>query len=380
MNKFIFWFLIISSSLFAQENNTEEDIWEQFRYFEGEWTGKETGKAGVGVGERTFEFIMNETYLYYKNVSRFEPQEKNPKGETHEDWTFFSFDKNRRKYILREFHSEGFVNQYVLDHVSKDNHSFVYVSENIENGIPGLKTRVTYKILNSHKFKEIFELAFSGEDFTVWLENIWTRKIKPDPERYRESIDMFKWFDTKNSLPSDPVLFVGSSSIRLWETVTYFPGFPVINRGFGGSHISDVNYFIESLVLKYNPKVIVFYAGDNDIAFGKNIDRVFDDYVEFVKEVKTHLPQTQIIYLPIKPSLARWSLWDIMDQENLKIQQYSNTDKMLHFVDLATPMLNSEGKPDSTLFVDDGLHLNAKGYELWSKILLPVVGDVYHEK
>jgi lysophospholipase L1-like esterase len=378
MRKLIFCFLGITGFLFAQDK-IKEDIWEPFRYFEGEWMGDEAGKSGIGKGERSIEFIMDKTYLFYKNTSHFEPQEKNPKGETHEDWTFFSFNKNRQKYIIREFHSEGFVNQYILDSLSNDNHTFVYISENVENAPPGIQARLTYKILSKNKFKEIFELASSGKNFTVWLENIWTRKINPDPERYRESIEMFKWLDTKNSLPSDPVLFVGSSSIRLWETVTYFPGYPVINRGFGGSHISDVNYFIESLVLKYNPKVIVFYAGDNDIAFGKNIDRVFDDYVEFVKAVKTHLPQTQIIYLPIKPSIARWSLWDIMEQTNLKIQQYSNTDKMLHFVDLATPMLDCDGKPDSTLFISDGLHLNAKGYGVWSKILLPVVGEVYHE-
>ena len=297
MRKFIFCFLAMSGLLFAQDN-IDEDIWQSFRYFEGEWRGEETGKAGTGNGERKIEFIMNEKYLFYKNISRFEPQEKNPNGETHEDWTFFSYDNNRKKYVLREFHSEGFVNQYILDNLSDDNKTYVFSSENVENAPTGLRARVTYKILNENKFKEIFELAPTGNEYAVWLENIWTRKEDPDPERYRGAIDRFQWLDKKNFFPTEGVLFVGSSSIVLWETANYFPKIPVINRGFGGSHISDVNYFVESLVVKHKPKVIVFYAGDNDIAAGKNIDRVYGDYVEFVQSIK-------IIYLKLKLFIYR---------------------------------------------------------------------------
>jgi lysophospholipase L1-like esterase len=361
------------------QTGMSEDVWELFRFFEGEWTGEQTGNAGVGKGERTIEFIMEEKYLYYKNVSKFEPQEKNPKGETHEDWTFFSYDVNRKKYVLREFHSEGFVNQYILDELSEDNRTLVFTSENIENAPEGLRARVTLTILERNKFKEVFELANPDKGFSVWLENIWTRKIDPDPERFRGTIDRFMWSDQKNSLPDDAVLFVGSSSIVLWETATYFPEYPVINRGFGGSHISDVYYFTDLVVLKYKPKVIVFYAGDNDVAAGKSDDRVFNDYKEFVKYIRDNLPKTQLIYLPIKPSLARWSVWNIMDSANKKIRDYSNKSDFLHYADLASPMFNSEGIPDSTLFVDDGLHLNAKGYELWSRLLLPELEQVYSD-
>jgi lysophospholipase L1-like esterase len=322
---------------------------------------------------------MNEKYLFYQNVSRFEPQEKNPKGETHEDWTFFSFDNNRKTFVLREFHSEGFINQYTLTIQADDSKIFVFVSENLENAPSGMRARITLNILNRNMFKESFELALPGKEFSLWLENIWTRKIDPDPERFRETIDRFLWSDQKNSLPSDAILFVGSSSIVLWETAKYFPGYPVINRGFGGSHISDVNYFRESVVLKYNPKVIVFYAGDNDVAAGKSDERVYNDYKKFVKYLSENLPNTQLIYLPIKPSLARWSLWDIMDSANEKIQNISNKNEFLHYVDLASPMLNAEGAPDSSLFMDDGLHLNAKGYDLWTKILLPVLNNVYRD-
>jgi hypothetical protein len=177
MLKTTIFFLGFLSLLFAQEK-IPEDIWKPFRYFVGSWVGHETGKAGIGEGERTFEFIMGEKYLFYKNVSRFEPQEKNPKGEIHEDWTFFSFDNNRQAFILREFHSEGFVNKYVLDSLSQDNTTFVFISESSENAPVGLRARVTFSILNENKFREIFELAFPGKDFSIWLENIWTRKEK----------------------------------------------------------------------------------------------------------------------------------------------------------------------------------------------------------
>jgi hypothetical protein len=176
MLKTIIFVLGITCLLFAQESNPV-DIWEPFRYFEGAWTGEETGKSGVGQGERSIEFIMNEKYLFYKNVSRFEPQEKNPKGETHEDWTFFSYDKIRQTYIMREFHSEGFVNQYVLDSLSENSKSFIFNSEQLENAPHGLRARVSFTILDENKFREIFELAFPGKDFSIWLENIWRRKI-----------------------------------------------------------------------------------------------------------------------------------------------------------------------------------------------------------
>jgi len=195
----------------------------------------------------------------------------------------------------------------------------------------------------------------------------------PDPKRFREEIEYFKWYDSKNSFPVDAVLFVGSSSIRFWPTVKYFPKSTVINRGFGGAHISDVLYFLDSLVIKYNPKVIVFYAGDNDVAAGKGSDQVFDDYVEFVESVKRDLPKTKIIYIPIKPSLDRWSFWKEMEKANDEIRLLCEKDKSLFYTDIATSMIGNDSLPDSTLFIEDGLHLNSRGYELWTRVLLPVL-------
>jgi lysophospholipase L1-like esterase len=201
----------------------------------------------------------------------------------------------------------------------------------------------------------------------------------PDPNRFKEEVDYFNWYDSKNSFPEDAVLFVGSSSIRFWETVKYFPNNPVINRGFGGAHISDVIFFIDTLVIKYKPQIIVFYCGDNDMAAEKNAERVFNDYKEFVRLVKKDLPETKILYIPIKPSLDRWSRWSDMRVANELILKFSETDRYLHYIDTATPMLNEKSLPDPSLFVEDGLHLNAKGYELWTKILMPDLDKTYND-
>ena len=155
----------------------------------------------------------------------------------------------------------------------------------------------------------------------------------------------------------NPVVFVGSSSIRKWYTADYFPDVPIVNRGFGGSHISDVIFFINETVLKFNPKVIVFYAGDNDINFGKSYQTVFEDYVNFVEKVRAKVPNTRIVFIPIKPSPARWSLWNEMEKANHAIQKYSQKHSFLYYIDTASPMLNNRGKPKSSLFAKDSLQI-----------------------
>ena len=147
-------------------------------YFTGEWTGEETGAAGIGRGERTYEWIMNGKYLFQKNRSVFEPQEKNPGGEAHEDWAFFSFDKPRNKIVLREFHNEGFVNRYILDELSKDGKTVTFVSEQIENGSPGMKARCVFTAIDQDEFTETFELAMAGGEFKRLLANRWKRRVE----------------------------------------------------------------------------------------------------------------------------------------------------------------------------------------------------------
>ena len=178
-----------------------------------------------------------------------------------------------------------------------------------------------------------------------------TRAVNPG--RFTAEIAAFEAWDRKNSPPKNAVLFVGSSSIRLWQTAEAFPELVVINRGFGGSEVSDVNYYAERIVVKYAPRTIVFYAGDNDIAAGKKPERIAAGFAKFAAEMHEQLPETRIIYLPIKPSIARWKLWPKAQEANA----------------LATPMLGSDGQPRPEIFLDDGLHMNEVGYQIWNETL-----------
>ena len=216
----------------------------------------------------------------------------------------------------------------------------------------------------------------------IFLCNLFSQ-IDPDPRRFYSGnngdeafIENFLRWDQKNTYVENGILFLGSSSIRKWPTSNYFDYLPIINRGFGGSHISDVNYYFKSIATIYKPRTIVLYAGDNDIAGKKTPEQVLEDYIDFIILVREHLPQTKIIYLPIKPSPSRWSMWNDMRQVNRLIKMYTDSDNMQYYADTATPMLDSQGKPLGDLFVDDSLHLSKKGYDLWSEILKPILDSL----
>ncbi len=159
----------------------------------------------------------------------------------------------------------------------------------------------------------------------------------------------------------------------MWKTRESFSDLPLLNRGFGGAHISDVNYFAKRIVLPYKPRLIIFYAGDNDIADSKTPQRVLDDYKTFVSLVHKELPKTNIVFLPIKPSIARWKFWPAMKEANGLIEEYSKENPLLHYVDTAAPMLEKDGQVRRDIYLDDGLHMNDKGYEVWTKVLRPVM-------
>jgi lysophospholipase L1-like esterase len=192
-----------------------------------------------------------------------------------------------------------------------------------------------------------------------------------DADRFESEIADFEKWDHQNAFPRDGILFVGSSTIRLWQTADAFPGLPVINRGFGGSTIADVNHFADRMVFKYEPRLIVFYAGDNDIAAGRTPERVFNDFQTFAASVHDRLPATPIIFLGIKPSVARWKLWPQMQEVNARVKELTRENKKLIYVDTAPAMLGDDGQPRKDLLRDDGLHLSDKGYAAWTKVLAP---------
>ena len=194
---------------------------------------------------------------------------------------------------------------------------------------------------------------------------------QPKENRWEAKIRQFEAQDDKQMPPPGGILFVGSSSIVGWKLEHYFPGLPVINRGFGGSQIADSVHFAPRIILPYRPKIIVLYAGDNDVASGKSPQRVLADYRQFVNTVHGKLPNARIVFIAIKPSLRRWHLVDKMRKANGLIRAVTEKDDRLAYVDIDKPMIGDDGKPRKELFKADGLHLNAEGYKLWTSLVRP---------
>jgi len=167
--------LLLPSFLIAQNSGTR-DTWEPFRYFVGSWEGTGKGQPGVSKTQREYKFVLNGKFLHVQNRSVYEPQAKNPKGEVHEDWGLLSFDKVRKQFVLRQFHVEGFVNQYVQSTSDTDSKTLVFVTEQIENIPAGWRARETYRIVSADEFVEVFELAEPGKNFELYSEGRYRRK------------------------------------------------------------------------------------------------------------------------------------------------------------------------------------------------------------
>ena len=167
------------------------------------------------------------------------------------------------------------------------------------------------------------------------------------------------------------IVFVGSSSIRLWDLDKSFPEMPVLNRGFGGSEIPDSVAHADLLVIRHKPRTVIFYAGDNDIANGRTPQQVFDDYKAFVTKVRAALPETRIAFIAIKPSIQRWALIDKIRAANALVRRFAESDDKLGYIDVDGPMLGWDEKPRKELFVSDGLHMTPKGYEIWTNLVRP---------
>lgn len=190
-------------------------------------------------------------------------------------------------------------------------------------------------------------------------------------DRWAKEMAAFEAQDSKATPRPAGIVFVGSSSIRLWDLDRSFPGMPVINRGFGGSQIADSVARADLLVTRHKPRVVVFYAGDNDLAEGKTPAAIENDFKAFVSKVHGTLPQTRIAFIGIKPSIQRWALIAKVREANGLVRRFCESDDRLGFVDVDAPMLGWDERPRKELFVADGLHLSAKGYELWTTLVRP---------
>lgn len=208
--------------------------------------------------------------------------------------------------------------------------------------------------------------------FVVLASLLAALNASADPAKWAATIDEFIRADATTPPPRDAVLFVGSSSIRLWSTLaTDFPGVPLINRGFGGSYLEDSVFYTDRIIVPYHPRLVVVYAGENDLAAGRTPERVFSDFKALRAKIHATLPTAKIIYLAIKESPVRASVREQVLATNALIRAACEKDGDCTFVDLATPLLDAAGKPRPELFRSDRLHLNADGYSIWTKVLAP---------
>jgi hypothetical protein len=166
----------------ADPRRTEAgDMWGPFRFFFGEWSGNGEGEPGISRSDRDYSLVLHDRFIQIRNRAVYEPQEKNPEGEVHEDLGLLSFDKRRGKHVLREFHVEGFVNQYLIDTSEVGKARIVMISEAIENIAPGWRARTTYEILSDDEFREEFDLAGPGKDWERYSATNFKRSHKGLP-------------------------------------------------------------------------------------------------------------------------------------------------------------------------------------------------------
>jgi lysophospholipase L1-like esterase len=188
--------------------------------------------------------------------------------------------------------------------------------------------------------------------------------------QWEDDIRAFEAADRAHPPAAGGILFAGSSSIRMWTTLAGdFPGLPVLNRGFGGSQIREVTAFVPRIVLPYEPRLIVFYCGANDIASGRPVAQVVSDFRTFVATVRASLPGTRIAFVSAAPNPDRWHLRAQMTELNAIVREWARGADRVDFIDVWPAMLGPDGLPKAGIYLDDQLHMNARGYEIWTRIV-----------
>jgi hypothetical protein len=192
--------------------------------------------------------------------------------------------------------------------------------------------------------------------------------------QWEQEIAGFERSDATNPPPRHAILFIGSSTIRLWHTLTKdFPGQKTINRGFGGSHIADATHFADRIVFPYAPRAVFLRAGGNDLNAGKPVAEVFADYQAFVAAVHSRLPNTQIFFIGLCPSPSRWEQHDKERELNHLVALESEHSPNLKYIETYDMVLGSDGRPRPELFVADRLHFNPAGYQLLAGKVRPYI-------
>lgn len=196
----------------------------------------------------------------------------------------------------------------------------------------------------------------------------------PNPNRFAKEIAAFEAADAKRPDAKSGIVFTGSSSIRLMNVPKLFPGLDALNRGFGGSHTSEVNHYLERCVLRHQPAIVVFYCGGNDLWDKKSPEQVEEDFSEFRRRLFEKLPETKLIVMAVRPSPARISIKDKEADLNSRFKKAAAEDKRITYVaGSCDRFLDAAGKPIPELFVADGLHMSDAGYAIWKELLTPLL-------
>ena len=194
---------------------------------------------------------------------------------------------------------------------------------------------------------------------------------QPVADRWEKDIQAFE--AAQAAIEPGGVVFIGSSSIRRWDIDKWFPELNAINLGYGGTATSDIIRHAPRILLPLEPRLVVIYVGDNDIGRGGSPDQVAADFQRLTGLIERELPSTKIIFISLKPSIARWDSWGKMQVANAKIRAICDADDSLVFADVGPPMLGANGEPKPELFVEDGLHLSDAGYDTWADVLKPLL-------
>jgi lysophospholipase L1-like esterase len=206
------------------------------------------------------------------------------------------------------------------------------------------------------------------------LRSAWCGETNHDFGKWEKEISAYEASDKTNPPPKRASLFIGSSTIRMWTTLQQdFPKVKVINRGFGGSQIVDSTHFAERVIFPYDPGRVFLRAGGNDLWAGKSPEEVFADFKDFVAKVHSKLPKTQVIFISLSPSIARWKQADKEKAVNTMVQKFVKKTRRVKYIETYSLPLGADGQPRPELFRTDKLHFNAEGYKLLAKRLQSIV-------
>ena len=197
----------------------------------------------------------------------------------------------------------------------------------------------------------------------------------PAPTRFENAIVAFEGADTEDPVDPGVILFVGSSSVVNWRTLAEdLPGHRVLNRGFGGSNFNDLIHYADRVIYPYRPKAIFVYEGDNDISMGNSAKQVAKDAKKLRTMIARELGKdVPVVFISPKPSVARWEQREIYEDANARLAAYAAKKNHTYFVDVWNPALRPDGSVRPDIFVEDNLHMNAAGYDIWEATIGPVV-------